>query len=292
MTQVNYCWTLNNYDEDNLPIITDKMKYMVYGKEVAPTTGTRHLQGFTVFHKKVVLSTAIKLLPPGCHVTRCTGTAVQNMEYCKKDGDFVEQGSPPGVPGKNKRDWSSIREAAKKGRYEEIPDDVMFMMEPKVMAAREYDLSDTETQHLWYYGAAGTGKSRKAREDNPEAYIKMCNKWWDGYRGEEVVIIEDFGLKHDVLNHHLKIWADRYYFPAEIKGGTVKIRPKQIIVTSNYHPSDIWSDYEGELKPILRRFKCVRFQKLGESPKLSLAYPKPYSDDFDPISPLTLPFDV
>lgn len=111
---------------------------------------------------------------------------------------------------------------------------------------------------LWYYGPTGTGKFCSAREEYPELYLKMCNKWWDNYQGEDVVLLEDFDEDHAKLVHHLKIWGDCYPFPAEVKGGSIKIRPKLIIVISNYKIEDIWSK-KSDYEPILRRFKQVHF---------------------------------
>lgn len=128
--------------------------------------------------------------------------------------------------------------------------------------AKVEDLPEYTTTGYWYWGSTGVGKSHAAFKDFPDAYRKTSsNKWWDGYDGHENVIIDDFDKTHNYQGYHLKIWADRYAFIAEQKGGAVMIRPKAIVVTSNYHPKDIWDD-DTTLLPILRRFKIVHFQEL------------------------------
>ena len=118
---------------------------------------------------------------------------------------------------------------------------------------------------LWYYGTTGCGKTFAATTEYPDSYRKCANnKWWDGYQDETSVLIDDLDKSHHYMGFHLKIWADRYSFIAETKGSSRYVRPEKIIVTSNWHPNEIWSEPQ-TLEPILRRFKVVKFQSLNEA---------------------------
>jgi len=117
----------------------------------------------------------------------------------------------------------------------------------------------TAKECFWYYGETGLGKSRKAWADHPTAFPKMCNKWWDGYQGEKVVIIDDIDDSHRSLGYDIKKWADPWIrFTAEEKGGAQPPDFDILIVTSNFHPNEIWQD-KRILDPILRRFKVTHF---------------------------------
>jgi len=266
----HYVFTINNYTQGDLERLDAvPCTYLVYGKEVGES-GTPHLQGFICWKDAKTISAASKIIPRAfLEVKR--GTFEQAANYCKKENAFTERGELP-MDQKRKGEmaqehYRELRIAAEEGRFDDIDEKVRFnqikLIEHHHMAAlKRRQLSDTTTQNLWYWGSTGTGKSRKAREEHPSAYLKMCNKWWDGYSDEETVLIEDFDKKHDVLAHHMKIWGDRYPFIGEKKGDSMKIRPNLIIVTSNYHPEQIWTD-PADLEPILRRFQCVEFKSLS-----------------------------
>jgi len=84
-------------------------------------------------------------------------------------------------------------------------------------------------------GPTGTGKSRWAMEQYPGAYWKQRSNWWDGYIGQEVVVIDEFygWLPFDLV---LRI-CDRYPLMVETKGGQVQFVAKTIIFTTNQLPS-------------------------------------------------------
>ena len=54
-----------------------------------------------------------------------------------------------------------------------------------------------------------------------------------------MVLIDDAHADDAWLVHFLKTWADAYPFKAETKGGMTWIRPRWIIVTSNYRLAEL-----------------------------------------------------
>lgn len=45
-----------------------------------------------------------------------------------------------------------------------------------------------------------------------------------------------------VLGHYLKIWADHYSCSGEVKGGTIPLFHKKLIITSNYSIGELFKE--------------------------------------------------
>jgi len=172
-----------------------------------------------------------------------------------------------GVGKQQKDEWEEARDLAKQGRFDEIPAEkyIRFRSALHAISRELVPAVDalTELSNDWYWGETGWGKSRSIRVNYPGFFDKMANKWWDDYRGEEVVVIEELQPEHVRLVSHLKKWADFNPFRAEVKYGTLVIRPKKIIVTSNYRIRELFPR-EGDYGPLERRFTEVYFGPKGK----------------------------
>lgn len=266
--QRGYCFTLNNWTQEQYDIIVGlRCRYVVVGKEVAPITGTPHLQGYIHFTDTKSKSAA-RILLVGCHVTMANGTAEQNRLYCSKGGDFVERGDIPVEPSVNGAvevaRWDAAWDSAKRGDLEAIPVDIRLRYYSTVKRiAQDYmprvpNLADV--CGVWIFGGSGVGKSRSVGFKFPTAFEKPRNKWWDGYQGEQVVVCDDVDKYNVALGGDFKDWSDYKTFIGEFKGGSRRVRPKLFLVTSQYKISQIWSDPETQ-EALGRRF--VEVEKIA-----------------------------
>jgi RNA helicase./Putative viral replication protein. len=267
----NWCFTFNNYThEDCARIEALDLHYLVYGKEVGES-GTPHLQGYFVLSNAKTLSAVKKMFLPGKpHLEVARGDAKSNYDYCSKDGDVFEKGVRP-MSQKEKGDsekerWVEILSLAKEGRIDEIDPEVQIKHFRSLENIRNKHVMNKEMvaldslDHEWHWGPSGYGKSSSIRRQNREFYYKMKNKWWDGYRHEAVVLIDDVDPTHaSKFGAFLKEWADHYPFRAEVKSASIMIRPKKIIVTSQYSIEQVFGHDQEFVSALKRRFKEVHY---------------------------------
>jgi len=99
---------------------------------------------------------------------------------------------------------------------------------------------DNPKKIAWLWGEARSGKSTTARVG--DYYLKLGNKWWDGYKGEKRVVIDDLGKETaKALTDKIKLWADPHFDQVgETKGGAIPLTYDELIVTANWHPYDVW----------------------------------------------------
>lgn len=274
----NWCFTYNygglgQHTREEVQSFYDELcgiaTYVVAGWEKA-STGQLHLQGYIQFESRKRLS-QLKKIPNGqtVHWEPAKGNEEENRDYCTKDGEFMEFGEARVINGgtREKKRWKHALEKAKQGTYDDIDPQIQLQFCKQLdyirdrHAGRPTDLQHT-TRHLWLWGPSGSGKSREARRIfntepwSGDFYNKLQNKWWDHYNDNRVpVLIDDLELETGkVLVQYLKLWLDIYAFKVEYKGGAKDVRPPFIIITSNFHPWEIFGEKEKAwYEPVIRR---------------------------------------
>lgn len=268
MTARNICFTLNNYDDDDIKFLQEELpcSYLVFGRETG-VKGTPHLQGYVEFANSKPLAWIRKQLK-GAHCEKRLGSASEAAAYCKKDKNFEERGEMK-CQGK-RNDLDDIKVLIDKGGG------LLNIAEENFGAFVRYHKSfelyrtlkleqDRSVFHppsvVWCYGGAGSGKTRYAIEFDPRCYIKDGTMWWNGYRQQNVIIIDDFDGKwpyRDLLR-----LLDRYPYQGQVKGGYVKINSPHIFITCEFPPSHFWKG-SNELEQVTRRIELLLYFELGK----------------------------
>lgn len=260
-----WCFTLNNpASEDETHIIEtvgSRTNYLVFGREIA-STGTRHLQGYLELPVRARFGSVKKLfgrLAP--HLEPRRGTSNQASSYCKKDGDFHEQGIISVTHQGTRTDLEALRSTINTGANIAYVADVHFGCFLKYeRSIRSYMSMHVEPRKyppciIVYWGKTGTGKT-KAFWDNIEnlndVWLYPGKEWFDGYAGQPFALFDEFSGSQLGLPLLLKV-LDRYPLQVPTKGGHTWFQPCEIYLTSNLNPSDWYPNAHDEHRNALFR---------------------------------------
>lgn len=264
-----WCFTCNNWTEDDLERLKNiKCNYMIIGSEIGEN-GTPHLQGYVYIPNARSLSGMIKKDFKGCHLEITKGTPEQNKIYCSKQEIIYETGE---LPQKGKRtDLKKIKdEIINENRTVDdiaLEDpDIVHKYGRTLMLLEDIRLRNVERTEMttctWYYGKTGTGKSHRTYERDSKKgnryIVPRDGDWWDGYVGQETVILNDF--RGRIQYEEMLQMIDKYPYHVRRRGRAPRpFTSKHVIITSSLPPWEIYKNRmeEDNIDQLLRRIKVI-----------------------------------
>lgn len=230
--------------------------------------GTPHYQACVGYKTPKRLATMIKRFP-GCHV-EITKNAFKAWTYCGKadtriEGP-VEHGIPPAALNIKGDKAERNKLLIEKGAEQAVKDGDIDIKDYGRVKANIDLFKNCTSEHIslekldnyWIYGPPGIGKTSKViKMTEDQYYDKDKSKYWNGYTGQNDVLIDDVEKDEKFMLGHLKKWCQHKCFQAEDKFGQMRpIRPKRMFVTSNFHFKDIW-ETDVDREALARRFTVI-----------------------------------
>jgi len=242
-----------------------RVRYIVYQLERAPDTRKLHYQGLVCMKSSCRMSAVKTLITYDPHVEVCKSVK-GSIDYCKKAESRVEgpweHGEPPANQGK-RSDLIKVYEDVKSGKsmaamLEEDPTVAKWDKHIKVMKfaimEKESDRQANKPEVYVLWGDADTGKTYTAINRLTVGKYYVLNGpssrggklWYDGYEGQNTLILDDFSGKDFCYLDILKRILDEYKYSVEIKGGHTWACWHRIIITSNIQPRYWYPDWQGQ----------------------------------------------
>lgn len=273
--------TVNNWTQQDLEKIKLLGNWGCVSQEIAPTTGTPHLQWCAYFANKTSKDRIIKKFGNKISVRYSTQSAYVNKNYvlgnCEKKNfqlnpTFEEWGQ---MPKQGKRtDLEQIKTKIIEGKRVDdlvIEQPVLYHQYGRTLEkiediAMRKKFRTEMTKGIWYWGKTGCGKSHQAYEGfNPETHYDLNiqdNGWWEGYSQQPTVIINEF--RGEIKFNELLSLVDKW--PKTVKRRNRQPMPfisKTVIITSACPPHEIYKHSLTEndkIEQFTRRFKIIHLQ--------------------------------
>lgn len=186
-----------------------------------------------------------------------------SLQYVMKEGEYKEYGETPFQITLDKKAKNKLILA---NNLQALVDDgiisvqnVNTILKGKTFLQNEIRREKPKEAPIvyWFYGPTGSGKTRKAIQMAGDDYwISHDNlKWFDGYTGQRVAIIDDFRTADCSFNFLLRL-LDRYKLDVPVKGAYTYWDPKTIIITTPRSIDDTFKNHEtGEVYEDIEQVK-------------------------------------
>jgi len=257
-------WLLTIPHANFTPFLPPDVAYVRGQLERGADTGFLHWQLLVVYSRKCRLAAVKKTFGNGIHAELSRSNAADAYVWkddTRVDGTQFELGQRA-IRRNAPTDWLQVRNSAVLGRLDSIPDDIYVRCYNQLRRIESDHLQAVghERRVRVYWGATGTGKSRRAWDEASfGAFPKdPRSKFWDGYRGQEHVVIDEFRGGIDIA--HLLRWLDRYPVIVEVKGASTVLSATNIWITSNLDPRLWYPDLDQEtIGALIRRMEITHF---------------------------------
>lgn len=258
---------------ENVELISP-IRYICGQLEKGSKTGYHHFQLYVELDKGVRMKQLKRLLKrDDIHCEGRRGTRDEARNYCMKPDTRAGEPFELGVWIKGQGHRSDLDRLAMMVKeekpftdiFEEMPGHTMrFMRHMDALRSRlmeeRANVLTRETEVIVLWGEAGSGKTRYVYDNyNIEDIYSLPDSdgtiWFDGYRGQSVLLIDDFygGIKYSYL---LKI-LDRYPLQLQVKGSFTWAMWTTVIITSNEPPANWYK--KGLTEALERRLTEVKF---------------------------------
>ena len=249
--------------------------YGIACKESAPSTGTVHYHILICCKEKCRTRNAEILEIEGIHphVEKVQNNLRRIIEYIKKNGDIAEY-NKDACPVKDgtlsKREKNRI---LAEGNLEEEyfkgnigPIDVIRAVKVRGIFNMQRKPDPYKKKLvLWFKGDTGEGKTRSAVELAERYNLNWWMsseslKWFDGFEGQQVAIIDEF--RKTMLSEwsFLLRLLDGYSLFVQVKGGFTRWNPQIVVITTPASPEECfsWVDKDGQTKDWDRMEQLIR----------------------------------
>jgi hypothetical protein len=261
-------------------------RYIMFQEEMCPSTERLHLQGYIEMGRTVRESYFTRRVTAHLHLEKRRGTRTEAREYSSKERSRVRgpwEYGDWGAGGQGSRsDLESVRTWIIEHRSEpelerKLADEFFGTWVRYHKSLSRYvgllrGRREWKTEVIILWGDAGTGKTRYVYDTHgyDEVYdVPRPNGgsvWFDGYTGQEVVLLDDF---YGWIPLHLLLkLGDRYPLQVPTKGSHTEFSAKYLYITSNkpYEEWYKWADFGLSLKEAFER----RIDKIEHFTNISL----------------------